>query len=426
VTVSSPQRRVDVAVPDTVPIAEILPELLERAGDGLADLGEQHGGWLLRRVDGADLAVTDTLSGAGVRDGEVLHLTEARADWPELEYDDVVETIAARAGGLGAPWTGDATRIAAIVGSGLLVALAGLAGDGGIALIGIAVALLLGGLLAGRAYDESLVGAALSAFSLPLAFVGGLHLTDDGPVGAAHVLVGGAALTVWSVAGAIVTGRGLWIFVAGAAAGGLGAAGGLAALAATPTEGAAIALVVIVVGVTSAPWLAVRLGRLPLPVVNGPSDASDPSVIQAAVDRADDMLTGMLAGLALAAVGTAWVLTDAGPAGLLLVGAAAVALALRARLYVTVRQRLPLLAGGAALFGLPLATGALHPGPATAPVLAAAAIAVAAAGARYRTRRPSPYLGRAADIVDALCLVSLVPIAAVILGLYGMMRGLSG
>ena len=41
-------------------------------------------------------------------------------------------------------------------------------------------------------------------------------------------------------------------------------------------------------------------------------------------------------------------------------------------------------------------------------------------------RPPSPYLGRAADIVDALCLVSVVPIAAAVLGLYATMRGLSG
>jgi hypothetical protein len=53
-------------------------------------------------------------------------------------------------------------------------------------------------------------------------------------------------------------------------------------------------------------------------------------------------------------------------------------------------------------------------------------VAVAAAGARYRQRPPSPYLGRAADVVDTLCLVSVIPIAAAVLGLYAQLRGLGG
>ena len=53
VTISAPQRRVDVALPEQVPLAELLPEVLRHAGDGLADDGERHGGWVLRRTDGA-------------------------------------------------------------------------------------------------------------------------------------------------------------------------------------------------------------------------------------------------------------------------------------------------------------------------------------------------------------------------------------
>ena len=74
VTINSPQRRVDVALPDAVPLAELLPELLQHAGADLADDGQHHGGWLLRRGDGTPLAATAGLGAAGVRDGEVLHL----------------------------------------------------------------------------------------------------------------------------------------------------------------------------------------------------------------------------------------------------------------------------------------------------------------------------------------------------------------
>src|SRR5690349_24953239 len=77
VTISAPSRRVDVALPEHVPLAELLPEVLRHAGEGLADDGEKHGGWVLRRTDGVALATSQGLYPQGVRDGEVLHLVPA-------------------------------------------------------------------------------------------------------------------------------------------------------------------------------------------------------------------------------------------------------------------------------------------------------------------------------------------------------------
>jgi hypothetical protein len=74
VTINAPQRRVDVALPEHVPLAELLPEVLRHAGEGLADDGEKHGGWVLRRTDGVALATGQGLFPQGVRDGEVLLL----------------------------------------------------------------------------------------------------------------------------------------------------------------------------------------------------------------------------------------------------------------------------------------------------------------------------------------------------------------
>src|SRR5262245_12745709 len=56
VTVNTPHRRVDVALPEQIAIAELLPELLQHAGEGFADEGERHGGWVLRRADGTALS----------------------------------------------------------------------------------------------------------------------------------------------------------------------------------------------------------------------------------------------------------------------------------------------------------------------------------------------------------------------------------
>src|SRR5512138_1155770 len=119
VTISAPSRRVDVALPEQVPLAELLPEVLRHAGDGLADDGEQHGGWLLRRSDGSVLVGGQALAAQGIRDGEVLHLVPARTEWPEFEYDDVVEAVADAARRQGGAWSPGATRVAALVGAGV-------------------------------------------------------------------------------------------------------------------------------------------------------------------------------------------------------------------------------------------------------------------------------------------------------------------
>lgn len=54
------------------------------------------------------------------------------------------------------------------------------------------------------------------------------------------------------------------------------------------------------------------------------------------------------------------------------------------------------------------------------------ALVTVGAGATYATRAPSPYLGRAADLVDTLMVVSVVPVACAVLGLYSQVRGLLG
>src|ERR671920_214840 len=122
VTISAPQRRVDVALPEHVALVEVLPEVLRHAGEGLADDGERHGGWLLRRTDGAALTTAQGLFPQGVRDGEVLHLVPARGYRPKLEYDNVVGTIPD--GALrGAVWTPQSPRTATLLAVASLLAL---------------------------------------------------------------------------------------------------------------------------------------------------------------------------------------------------------------------------------------------------------------------------------------------------------------
>jgi hypothetical protein len=48
------------------------------------------------------------------------------------------------------------------------------------------------------------------------------------------------------------------------------------------------------------------------------------------------------------------------------------------------------------------------------------------AGTTYARRPPSPYLGRAADLLDMALVISVVPVAAAVLGLYAKVRGIAG
>jgi type VII secretion integral membrane protein EccD len=430
-TISSPQRRVDVALPDGVPLAELLPEVLAHAGTDLADAGEAHGGWLLRRADGVALAAGDPLAAQGVRDGDLLYLVPAQADWPEPEYDDVVEAIAAGARRYGSVWGATATRVTgiAVAGLALAIGLVGVLRSGLPAAVplGVAVLLLVAGALAARAYGVAPVAVGLAGCALPYAFAGGMLVVAPRP-GAPSLLVASVAVLVAALAGAIGVGLAPRLFVGAAGAGLLGAAGALVALFTSAAGAAAVLLTVLVTGVAAVPLLAIRLGRLPMPAP-GLTDSAlpDRQAVYAAVARTEEVLTGLLLAVAAAGVGASAVLArSGGVAGRLLVVVASAAFLLRARLFVPVRQRLPLLGAGVlgyAVMAWVTLAGTGAPGVAT---LVTLAVLVAIASIRYAGQPVSPYLGRAADLVDGVCVVSVLPIACAVLGLYAHVRALMG
>jgi hypothetical protein len=67
--------------------------------------------------------------------------------------------------------------------------------------------------------------------------------------------------------------------------------------------------------------------------------------------------------------------------------------------------------------------------PAAAPVLlalVAAAALVAGTGVWRPGHRPSPFWSRAADVTDTLLIISLVPLALGVAGIFGLLHGLGG
>lgn len=446
VVVVAPRRRVDLALPEQIPLGYLLPAVLAHAGEAAESSGN-HSGWLLRRRDGSLL---DTALGAAaqrVRDGELLYLVPAGADWPEPEYDDVVEAIAAGARHGGLLWDARATRWTAVGVAGVLVAaVIGVCLwhgpqwtlPGALCLL-LAAGCLVGGAILSHVSGQPGMGLAVSGYAVPAAFVGGLLVLDRATplaeLGAPHVVNGSTAVLLAAVLGHLTVGVQHWLFVAAGTAGAVGCAAGIAALTrldGTQTAAGLVALLVLLL--PAWPVLAARVGRLPLPEL--PRSAADlmrdepppPAVVTAAaVARGDRILTGLLVGSGVAsATGLVILAVAGGTAARATAAVAGAVYLLRARLFPTVRHRLPMVTCGVAGLTALLATGDRGGALWTVPALAAGGVLAIVLGVRYAGRRPSVYLARLAEVLEIVLLLAVAPLACGTLGVYSFMRGIAG
>jgi type VII secretion integral membrane protein EccD len=452
VIVATPKRRLEVALPEHLPVAALLPTLLRHSEDDLAADRPHTGGWLLRRMDGVPLDGGRTLAAQAVRDGEVLHLLPRHADWPELDYDDLVEVIAAGARRGGAPWTRAATRTWGLAVTALtlslppvVVLMAGGAWLGpAIVLLVLSVLLVTAGIVLSRALADSVAGAVIGVLALPNGLIGGLLLLGGElplrQLGAPHLLMGSAIILTLGVIGYAGVADLHRLFVAGIVTGLGGAAGaGLVLTGINRVGAAAIVITVFLLIGPAHPLLSVWLAKVPMPVI--PRSAEDlrtndvlppPQQTMARVIRSTELLAGVLLGTAAITAVSAVMLAAAGTvSALLLAGTVAAAHLLRARMVVAIRQRAAVLVGGiVAMVATVIGATAAAPGWArfgvVLPTLLLAAALVGVAALTLSRRAPSPKLGRWADIVDVLLTLAAGPIAAQTLGLYHLMRGLAG
>jgi ESX secretion system protein EccD len=318
----------------------------------------------------------------------------------------------------------------------------------GLAAVGLAIALLVAGAVAARRLNDRLAGTVAAGLAVPYAAIGTAFAVRTGMgggqrgalwlVGPGELLGAAAALLIASGLAAAAVGRGSPLWTAGMCMGALGCAGSVLGLVTSPAAAAASLLVVVLAMVGAAPYLAVHLARLPVPVAS--SDAQvvaaeprpDPASVHAAVGRAQDMLTGIVLGGGSALVCCVLVLSRAGGvAGAALAALGAGTLCLRARLFPVLAVRLALLGTGGS--GLAVLAWRLlaqaHPvvwlaGELAVGLGAAAVVTVAAYAPRRRAG--SPYLARLGDMVDLAVVVAVVPVACAVLGLYTWVVGLVG
>jgi type VII secretion integral membrane protein EccD len=451
VTVATPHRRIDIALPDHILVADLLPHLLRHAGTDAVDTGETFGGWVLRRTTGVELDADSDLVSQAVRDGELLHLAPRRVSWPEPAYDDIVEVIASSARRTGRSWGAAATRRFGLAATGavLLLGAALLAWTGspwllpGVIGLVIASVLTTSGVLLARAGADAVAGAVVAGYGLIYAGLGGALVTAPAGVpvrdlGPAQLVAAGAVLVLFSTLALIGVAALARVFTAGIGIGAAGLLSGLFCLAGTSGAAAAAIALTVAVGLQPVyPALASSIGRIPLPVLPQRAEAilddqpsPDRGTIFAAVARASEFLAGeLLASAVVSTFAGALLLAQGGRVGAVLALVGAAALLLRGRLFPTTAQRLPLLISGMVTIGLAGYGWALHADTGTRRLIGLVFLLVIAAGVLratlfYGRRSPSPYVGRIADLLDVLTIMTLIPLACDVLGVFGTVQDL--
>lgn len=449
VTVVAPRTRIDVALPADVAVADLLPMLLEMAKEATPDGGARHGGWCLAKLGENALDPSRTLASMSVVDGEMLQLRRRSENPPPPMFDDVVDAIAESSPDSYRPWTKQtANRIGYIGGAialilaSVTVLLAGPMGAGGrigaavAAGAGAVVAVALGTVIA-RAYQAETAGVLIAAAGgLPMAFVAGLYIVP-GATGRASLLLACALVLIVAAASIMLIGAGITTFVAAGTAAALGVvAFTVATLVAHPAPGIAAGTVsVALAGLSLLPRLTIQLARLPLPNVPGSAedlkeDSGFPDYrsIEKRAGLAHEYLTGMIVGCGVTtAVGAVITASANNVWGVTLAVVATLVLLLRARTYANGSQAVALLASGM-LATAGIVTGWLVGAEAgerllwvfgTLVLVGAASLVL---GVIFPEQRFSPPLRRTVDIIEAICIAVVLPLALAVMGLYGTLR----
>ncbi|MGO1583786.1 MAG: type VII secretion integral membrane protein EccD [Actinomycetaceae bacterium] len=425
VTLVEGEDRTDLALPGSVPVAEIVPGLARRLG--MLEVRSAVTGYRLTRADGTELATDQSLTAQGIEDGALLSLVIRDAGSAGRVYDDLVEAVADAVEDQHKAWTAaDSARMT-------LVATLVLVVTGSIVLLSADDSSMVVPVVAGAAAVLSLgVTGVLAALRRPAASLTMLAAT------AVLALTCGLAIGVGPMMGEPLFYGGLGVLAAGALA--LPFLGVVREYAAVPvlvgvvlaalgglprftdvTAGQVAVGVVAVSGIVlaSSPWIAVAMTgiRVTVPRTQAELDAERQEINAARVRS--EFLRGSRLLLALRLSGASAVLictphavaTGIWGTALVLVICAALILGIRE---VYARRDVVVMTGtgvvGAAIVGLTAVL--VHPDWWLAVAIAVAALTVGIIGLAILSPGPRPALQRVADTVEVICVLAVLPLAA--------------
>ncbi|AXG80617.1 type VII secretion integral membrane protein EccD [Streptomyces paludis] len=472
ITVVAPDSRVDVALPEDIPVADLYPEILRLSGQSPAE-GAPVGYHLVRR-DGTVLDSARTLAAQRILDGELLSLRPFAESLPPAVFDDVSDAVASAVARDRTLWTDTLTRGAGLFGGSVLLTLLAFVlwtadprhdmhGLPGILAAVTGVLLLAVSGVRARVYDDRASSVALGIGALANVAVAGAGLlpfaAGEG-TGRLQALLACVAVLVAAVILTITAPGGDSPFVAFVLASGVGVLVIFVAILTglTPAETAAVCAPLAVGALAFLPGLSTRFARLPIgfepprSAVTGygsadpaPQEPIDAERIAARARRGHELLVGLVGGCALVAVAAAAVLGFSdGLWGRLLALATGVAMLMRASLFrYTAQVGCALAAGLGALVLLVLGL-CLNPPPAlmqnalrgdsaaldirtiwlTTAVAAVAALITAIALIVPR-KGVTPFWGRFLEIAEAFVLLTLVPLCLAVFDVYHSIRALT-
>ncbi|WP_033338651.1 type VII secretion integral membrane protein EccD [Catenuloplanes japonicus] len=448
-----PDRRLELAVPTDVVIADLLPVLVSHHGEQMAETGLTHGGWVLQRLGSAPFDEEASVATLGLHDGDTVHLRPRADQYPVVDFDDLIDGVAEGIREKAPRWTPAMTRwtawgLAAVTLLLGLVAL-GLPGPPPARVLtasGAAVVSLLGAFVASRfttyRAPAALLGAAGFSY-LALAGMVAPDLTrDSAPLvfGGPQLFAGALAVALPGLLVAAFAER-LRPYAAAASVAGLlvATAGALSAYAGfTGEQSAAVVAVASTVAVTLVPFTAFRMAKLQLTPL--PTEAehlqedidpvpSEPLIAGAAL--AARYMTALHVGLALPATAALLILgTGRHWAALSLAGLLALVRLLAVRPMTGAWQRVAFTVPAVAALVALAITGLLACPDAFRPIALAVVLiavpALIAVSVLLPGRRLMPYWGRVGDIVLTAAGVGVLPVLLGVFDLYAAVRALGG
>ncbi|MGA4506881.1 type VII secretion integral membrane protein EccD [Propionibacteriaceae bacterium G1746] len=463
VTIISPNRRVDLALPGAVTLGELMPSIVKFAGFEASNATDAVHTWVLQRFGEDPLDPQAKVSKLAISDGETLHLRQRENAIPDAAFDDVIDAVATTTNQRPSWVPRHSQRFALGV---LLVLLIGLpimlitqpfepatmdllgpllAPVGQHVFVGaivcgvLAFATTIASISVSRAAGEYRVASALAWASVALAFLAGYCILPSSAsvplrltVGAACVLVASATLAIAAQVSVMP------LFTAAMTSVLMLLVGSVMTIFPEHLLTIAMVSMCLMVAITAAlPTWSYRLAQIALPAL--PSDAetmmADETPVQSdIVSRAllaDRMLAAFLLATSLTALFTSLpVVLTRGLWELLLVGAVGLAVLLRANGFIGLQQRFALLFCGTAMLLAAVAVGISNFSPMYQIAIAMVIVLVGVLALSFYATNlydkiASPVWGRVADIFEWLSIMSIVPLLLAALNMYARFRGLT-
>jgi type VII secretion integral membrane protein EccD len=349
VTVVGPHTTRDLALPDDLPAAELLPELLRHTG---GEVGDGAVSWAVSTPDGTTLDAEETLGDKDIADGSVLLVHDATASALPDTLEDVRDGVEDAVDDTRIRWEPATGRLLAVATAGLLVAASAFSpGSGDSLMLTGGIVCLLAVLMAWWSTRQdpllthlALIGGCLWAGRIGYTAVE--MLAPDGsaqfPTRALGALAAALILAVVARAGASL---------ATVYAVGLGVVLGLGGLAwslwtdtgLAPVRVAALAALAAIFAFALAPRIAMfSAGMFSLDRIVRGGERTGDKTLRDHLDRTDARITGAVFGLAAVAGAASALLSAQDELWAHVMGTGtAVALLTRTRIFELVRHVAP-------------------------------------------------------------------------------------